>query len=62
MLVPAAPGIEGFDKLEENMANLKVVVIPGADHITAVGNPAFLKGLSEFLARHASAKGLKKAG
>jgi pimeloyl-ACP methyl ester carboxylesterase len=49
---------KGVDKLEENMANLKVVVIPGADHITAVGNPEFLKGLSEFLARHASAKAL----
>jgi pimeloyl-ACP methyl ester carboxylesterase len=53
---------KGVDTLQGEMANLKVVVIPGADHITAVSSPEFIKDLSEFLARHHSTGGLKKAG
>jgi pimeloyl-ACP methyl ester carboxylesterase len=51
---------KGVDGLQGNMDNLKIVVIPRADHITAIANPGFIKGLSEFLARHAGT--LKKAG
>jgi pimeloyl-ACP methyl ester carboxylesterase len=53
---------KGVDALQGNMANLKVVVIPDADHMTAVTNPEFLKGLREFLAQHSSTKKLRKAG
>jgi pimeloyl-ACP methyl ester carboxylesterase len=53
---------KGVDALQGDMANLKVVVIPGADHMTAVSSPEFIKGLSEFLARHRSTGELKKAG
>jgi pimeloyl-ACP methyl ester carboxylesterase len=58
-LDPLKPGV---DTLQGEMANLKVVVIPGADHMTAVSNPEFIKGLSAFLARHRSTGALKKAG
>jgi pimeloyl-ACP methyl ester carboxylesterase len=53
---------KGVDALEGKMANLKIVVIPGADHLAAVSNPAFIKSLSEFLAQHRAAGRLKKAG
>jgi pimeloyl-ACP methyl ester carboxylesterase len=53
---------KGVDALQKEMANLKVVVISGADHVTAVSSPEFIKSLSEFLARHRSAGSLKKAG
>ena len=56
---PLKPGV---DALRGEMANLKIVVIPGADHVTAVSNPMFIKSLSEFLARHRSTGALKKAG
>ncbi len=52
---------KGVDALQEGMANLKVVVIPGADHMTAVSNPEFIKSLTEFLARHKANGELKKA-
>jgi pimeloyl-ACP methyl ester carboxylesterase len=53
---------KGVDALEGKMANLKIVVIPGADHLTAVSSPEFIKSLSEFLAQHRSTGRLKKAG
>jgi pimeloyl-ACP methyl ester carboxylesterase len=53
---------KGVDALQGHMGNLKTVVIAGADHMTAVGNPAFIKSLSEFLAEHSSTGKLKKAG
>jgi pimeloyl-ACP methyl ester carboxylesterase len=43
---------KGVDELKGRLANLQVVVIPGADHITAFARPEFLKDLQEFLARH----------
>jgi pimeloyl-ACP methyl ester carboxylesterase len=58
-LDPLKPGV---DSLQGEMANLKVVVIPGADHVTAISSPEFLKSLTEFLARQPSAGQLKKAG
>ena len=42
----------GVDHLEGVMPNLKIVVIPGANHMSAVGNPEFLKALKAFLAEH----------
>ncbi len=40
------------DKLAGLMPNLKVVVIPGANHWSAFGNPEFLRSLKAFLAEH----------
>ena len=34
------------------MANLKVVVIDGADHMTAFARPKFVEDLKGFLASH----------
>ncbi len=53
---------KGVDMLQKDMTDLKVVVIPGADHMTAVSNPMFIKSLTEFLARHRASGELKKAG
>jgi hypothetical protein len=36
------------------MPNLKVVVIPKADHMTAVGNPEFMKKLRAFLMEYSA--------
>ncbi len=35
------------------MANLKVVVVPGGDHITTFQSPKFTEALNEFLREHA---------
>jgi pimeloyl-ACP methyl ester carboxylesterase len=43
---------KGVDELQERMANLKVVVIPEADHMTAFAKPQFVKSLATFLAEH----------
>jgi pimeloyl-ACP methyl ester carboxylesterase len=43
---------KGVDELQGRMANLKVVVIGGADHITAFARPEFLQELRDFLAKH----------
>ena len=43
---------KGVDALEGHMSHLKVVVIPGADHITAVARPEFIDALRAFLAKH----------
>jgi len=53
---------KGVDALQKDVKNLKVVVIPGADHMTAVSNPMFIKSLTEFLARNRASGELKKAG
>jgi pimeloyl-ACP methyl ester carboxylesterase len=53
---------KGVDTLKEDLAKLEVVVIPGADHMTAVSNPEFIKSLTAFLARHKATGDLKKAG
>ena len=41
------------DKLASMMGTLKVVVVPGANHMFAVRSPAFLEALKTFLAAHA---------
>ena len=51
----------GVDELEKQMANLKVVVIDGADHMTAFNNPLFLTELRDFLAAHSPAGAKKPA-
>ncbi|HEY4312117.1 MAG TPA: alpha/beta hydrolase [Pirellulales bacterium] len=43
----------GVDELEKRMKNLRVVVIEGADHMTAFTNPLFRKTLREFLEANA---------
>jgi len=42
----------GVDRLDGLMPHLKIVVIPGANHMTAPGNPVFLEQLKAFLAEH----------
>jgi pimeloyl-ACP methyl ester carboxylesterase len=42
----------GVDQLKTMMPNLTVVVIPGANHLTAFANPLFLSSLRSFLAEH----------
>ncbi|HEY2838712.1 MAG TPA: alpha/beta hydrolase [Pirellulales bacterium] len=46
----------GVDEMEQVMANLKVVVIDGADHMTAFNKPEFLGSLKPFLAEHSMTK------
>jgi pimeloyl-ACP methyl ester carboxylesterase len=43
---------KGVDDLQDRMANLRVVVIGGADHVTAFARPEFVKELKEFLDGH----------
>ena len=40
------------DELAKVMANHKVVIVEGADHMTAFANPAFISALKSFLASH----------
>ncbi len=42
----------GVDDLKGRLSHLKIVVIPGADHITAFAQPMFIKELKAFLANH----------
>ncbi len=44
----------GVDKLDGMMPNLKIVVIPGATHMTAPSSSEFLSGLRVFLAEHSN--------
>lgn len=43
---------DGVDELQGVMANLKVVVIDGADHMTAVNSPKLLGSIQEHLKTH----------
>jgi pimeloyl-ACP methyl ester carboxylesterase len=51
----------GVDELAGRMANLKVVVIDGADHMTTFTNPVFTSSLRDFLAAHALSGAKKPA-
>ena len=42
----------GVDRMAGVMPNLRIVVIPGATHMTAASNPQFLNTLKAFLAEH----------
>jgi pimeloyl-ACP methyl ester carboxylesterase len=44
----------GVDHLNGVMPHLKIVVIPGATHLTAFANPLFISSLKGFLAEHPS--------
>ncbi len=51
---------DGVDVLKDRMANLKIVVIDGADHMNAFARAEFVKSLREFLAQQSlSGKGKK---
>jgi pimeloyl-ACP methyl ester carboxylesterase len=50
----ADPLKAGVDALDGVMPNLKIVVIPKADHITAPADPLFLKTLRAFLEEHSA--------
>lgn len=43
---------ESVDAIKDDLANLRVVVIPRADHLTAFTAPQFLQTLSKFLDDH----------
>jgi len=47
------------DRLNGLLPNLKVVVIPKANHMTAVGDPEFIKNLKAFLGERSSAGSAK---
>ena len=44
---------KGVDNMTGVMANLKVVVVPGGDHISTFQSPKFTEALNEFLTEHA---------
>jgi pimeloyl-ACP methyl ester carboxylesterase len=45
----------GVDNLDGLMPNLKIVVIPKANHLTAFVSPLFLQSLQSFLVEHPAA-------
>lgn len=47
---------DGVDAMEPVAANLKVVVIEGADHMSAFSRPEFIESLEAFLAEHSLAE------
>lgn len=51
----------GVDHLDGMMPNLKIVVVPGATHLTAFASPVFLESLKNFLAEHPAKAGASKA-
>ena len=46
------PAKDGVDLLDGVLANLKIVVIPKATHLSAFSNPTFVTSLKAFLADH----------
>lgn len=52
----------GVDRLQEVMANLNVVVLEGADHMTALPHPLFVKTLKQFLKDHSATPVAETAG
>jgi pimeloyl-ACP methyl ester carboxylesterase len=52
---------KGVDALKGRLANVQVVVIPDADHITAFTRPEFLRAVRAFLADHGAAGKAKQA-
>jgi len=51
----------GVDQLQGMMPDLKVVVIPGATHLTAFSSPVFIDNLKSFLAEHPAKAAAVKA-
>jgi len=54
------PAKAGVDRLNGLMPNLKIAVIPKADHGTAHASPEFIKNLKGFLVEHSTAAWGKK--
>jgi pimeloyl-ACP methyl ester carboxylesterase len=54
------PNKPGVDRLNGLMPNLKIVVIPKADHMTTFGDPEFIKNLKAILVEHSSTPRAKK--
>lgn len=52
---------DGVDLMEPVAANLKVVVIEGADHMSAFSRPEFIESLEAFLAEHSKATATTEA-
>ncbi len=52
----------GVDLLQDVMPNLEVVVIDGADHMSAIANPTFIRSLKEFLVSHSRQPAAAAAG
>jgi pimeloyl-ACP methyl ester carboxylesterase len=50
------PGKKDVDRLNGLMPNLKIVVIPNADHGSAPADPLFMKSLNDFLSENSSSK------
>jgi pimeloyl-ACP methyl ester carboxylesterase len=50
------PLLKSVEGLRGRMSHLKIVVIPGADHVTAFSRPQFVQELKEFLDKHRAAK------
>jgi pimeloyl-ACP methyl ester carboxylesterase len=50
------PGKKDVDRLDGLMPNLKIVVIPNADHMTATADPLFHKSFSDFLSENSLSK------
>jgi pimeloyl-ACP methyl ester carboxylesterase len=42
----------GVDYVKDRMGNLRIIVIPNADHANAASRPEFSQGVKEFLAKH----------
>jgi pimeloyl-ACP methyl ester carboxylesterase len=51
---------QSIDLIKDDLANLKVVVIEGADHMNAFLKPQFIQGLRRFLAEHRQGKTAKE--
>lgn len=51
---------ENFTLIKDDLANLKVVVIEGADHMNAFRKPKFIQVLQKFLAEHRQSKTAKE--
>jgi pimeloyl-ACP methyl ester carboxylesterase len=50
------PRKSGVDKINALLPGMKVVVIPGANHMTAYQHPEFIKNLRAFLDEHTQAR------
>ena len=44
---------EGVDDLQGKLSDFQILVIPGADHMNAFWRPEFIRGLKDFLGKHA---------
>jgi len=52
---------KGVDNMKGKAADLQVVEIKGADHMTAFGRPEFINSVKDFLAKHSQSRNGKKA-